>query len=483
MLARFGRMSGSFAHPVREPPPALLMPNDPNKVYSVSGITRKIGGLLEYEIGNIWVKGEISNHRAQASGHHYFTLKDASAQIQCVLFRGDAERVQALPRNGDEVQIYGELGVYQARGQYQVIVRQVQAHGAGQLQVRFDQLKARLQAEGLFEPSLRRPIPVFPRTVALITSPTGAAVRDMLQVLKRRAPWLRILVYPVAVQGDGAYHQIVAALNGINAISGVAENPQVDTIILARGGGSLEDLWNFNEEAVARAVAQSTIPVISGVGHETDTTIVDFVSDLRAPTPSAAAELVAPDHRELRDRLHRLGGLLEQRIESRLTRHQETLQRFGASTLLRDPARIVRDQEQALDHLTEQLHSRAIRAVGDREHAVERLTAKLAQHQPARILDILAERLAGIGHRLSQLPKAQLDAQEEALRSRADLLRSLGPDSVLARGFSITATADGTILRSVTDAKEGSKIVTQLADGSIVSTVSERTKRPDSWQG
>ena len=267
---------------------------DALKVMTVSQLTRRIRTLLERQLGSVRVEGELSNVRRQGNGHTYFTLKDETAQLACVLFRGYAHAGMPALTDGSQVQAAGELTVYEPRGQYQLIVHDIEAAGAGVLQARFEALKRKLAAEGLFDAARKRVLPGFPRCLALVTSPSGAAVRDLLNILGRRAPWIRVLVFPVRVQGGGACQEIAQALTTLARPLG-GGLPQPDVIVLARGGGSIEDLWCFNEEEVARAIAASPIPVVSAVGHEIDFTIADFVADLRAPTPSAAAELIAPD--------------------------------------------------------------------------------------------------------------------------------------------------------------------------------------------
>ncbi len=284
-------------------------------VLTVAQLTQQIRLLLEEQVGEVWVEGEISNHRLHSSGHQYFTLKDERSQIQCVLFRGSGARLGQPLRDGVQVQIFGEVTVYEQRGNYQIIVQLVQPKGVGSLQARFEALKRKLAEEGLFDEEWKKPIPRFPRVVALVTSPTGAAIRDMLNILTRRAPWLRLLVFPVRVQGQGGEAEIARAVELLNRAEEIGL-PRPDTIVVGRGGGSLEDLWNFNEEIVARAIYESEIPVISAVGHEIDFTIADFVADLRAPTPSAAAELLAPDGAELRRHLDAMQRSLSQRLDS-----------------------------------------------------------------------------------------------------------------------------------------------------------------------
>src|SRR5437588_77135 len=299
-----------------------------SKVLTVSELTRSIRGTLETKFGAVWVQGEVSNYKLHPSGHQYFTLKDARAQIACVIFRNTmAPRRQSLA-DGAEVQVYGNVSVFEARGQYQISVQIIQPRGLGVLQAKFEALKRKLDAEGLFDPARKRALPKFPNRIGIVTSPSGAAIRDILNVLRRRAPWLQILIHPVRVQGAGAAQEIAVA---IRELAKPNENfAPVDLIVLTRGGGSMEDLWEFNEEIVARTIADISVPIVSAIGHEIDFTICDFVADLRAPTPSAAAELIVPDVMDLQRQIDRyartLGSQLLNRVRDaapRLQHHHE----------------------------------------------------------------------------------------------------------------------------------------------------------------
>src|SRR5438477_3094546 len=303
-----------------------------SKVLTVSELTRSIRGTLETKFGAIWVQGEVSNYKLHPSGHQYFTLKDARAQIACVIFRNTMAPLRQLLADGPHVQVYGNVSVFEARGRYQLSVQIIQPRGLGILQAKFEALKRKLDAEGLFDPARKRALPKFPKRIGIVTSPSGAAIRDMLNVLRRRAPWLQILVNPVRVQGIGAAQEIAVAIREL-ATPNEAFGP-VDVIVVTRGGGSIEDLWEFNEEIVARAIFHSAAPIVSAVGHEIDFTICDFVADLRAPTPSAAAELIVPDvidlNRQIDRCTHALSGQLLNRIrdaQQRLDHARETLQR------------------------------------------------------------------------------------------------------------------------------------------------------------
>lgn len=438
----------------------------------VGELTRRIRDLLEDEIGEVWVEGEISNLRKHSSGHQYFSLKDRNAQLRCVWFKGNSQFSSVKLRDGLQVQAFGEVSVYEAQGQYQLVVRVVQERGQGELQARFEALKRKLEAEGLFSQDRKQPIPSFPATIALITSPTGAALRDMLNILSRRAPWVRILIAPVRVQGDGAAVEIVAALRKLASQSGQAL-PDIDTIVLARGGGSIEDLWNFNEEIVARAIADCPIPVVSAVGHEIDFTIADFTADLRAPTPSAAAELIVPDRGELLQRLERIRSQLTNAVSGRLSRLRRELELLARSGAFREPNRVLAEHRQSVDWLGDRLNSAASGAISN---ARDRLAANgriLILSRPDLVLGRQRERLELLADRLQRASADRLERARRQLLGIGKVLASLGPDATLARGFSLTTDAEGAIVRHAADLKPGERVTTKLADGSFESEVVE----------
>lgn len=449
------------------------MPDAPDaeaEVLSVTQLTREIRDVLEGRIGSVWVEGEISNHRLQSSGHQYFTLKDAGAQLSCVFFRGAAMRSAVRMRDGIQVQVHGEISVYEPRGQYQMVVKQVQAKGKGTLQERFEALKRQLYAEGLFDEGRKRVVPRFPRVVALVTSPTSAAIQDMLNILMRRAPWLRVLVFPVRVQGQGAEHEIVRALR----VLGRAEEhglPVPDTIVVGRGGGSLEDLWAFNEEVLARAIAACPIPIISAVGHEIDFTIADFVADLRAPTPSAAAELLAPDGGELQRHFEALSRTLRTRVEMRIAHEQHVIELIGKGPLRHEPGRLLQEAAQRSDEAETMLGN----AVRDRiQRWADDLNGTqqvLAAHHPRVQLTDAVHGVESASQRLRQGLMHRLTRMEDRLLARGEVLKHIGPQSVLARGFSYTTNAEGRVLANAEDVKEGDELTTRLATGTVRSVV------------
>jgi exodeoxyribonuclease VII large subunit len=441
------------------------------RVLSVSDLTRVVRATLEDQIGVVWVEGEVSNYRKQPSGHQYFTLKDAQSQVSCVWFaRGGLRGRQMALADGMQVQVRGGLTVYEARGQYQLNVQVVQAAGAGLLQAKFEALKRKLDAEGLFDSARKRPLPRFPAVVALVTSPTGAAVRDMLNILARRAPWVRVVISPVRVQGQGAAQEIVTALTELNALNARGVLP-IDVIVVGRGGGSIEDLWEFNEEIVARAIVQSAVPVVSAVGHEIDFTIADFAADLRAATPSAAAELIVPDGEELRRHFAAMRNRLQRVTAGLLLQEKNRLAYLARSVSPQGLTRRLREWAQRIDMTGEMLR----RNVQERRLGLERrlaeLRARLRQHLPDQRVALHRHQLTAALARLRKCAPAQLLAQRQRFAQLAGLLKALSPDATLARGFSVTTGADGKVLHSIKDAPPQTKIVTKLHDGSIISTV------------
>ncbi len=439
------------------------------QILSVSQLTREIREVLEGRIGSVWVEGEISNHRLQSSGHQYFTLKDAGAQLSCVMFRGAARGVVRL-QDGAQVQVFGEISVYEPRGQYQLVVRQVQLRGQGSLQARFEALKRKLFEEGLFDEEHKQTLPRFPKVVALVTSPTGAAIQDMLNILTRRAPWLRVLVYPVRVQGTGVEAETIEALRVLNS----AEDhglPRPDTIVIGRGGGSIEDLWAYNEESLARAIFASQIPVVSAVGHEIDFTIADFVADLRAPTPSAAAELIAPEVNELRRAFEGMEARLRQRVESTLEHLAQVLELTSKGPLLHAPQRLLEQAEQATDELEVRLEHTIRDRLREFELQLADQQQALAQMHPRALLQEAGHRLELEAARLKQSLDHRLARLGDRVEAQAKLLHHLGPEAILARGFSYTMTADGRGVRSASEVKAGDILITRLHEGSLQSQV------------
>jgi exodeoxyribonuclease VII large subunit len=416
------------------------------KVFTVGELTRQIRGILETRFGAVWVQGEISNYKLHPSGHQYFTLKDARAQIACVIFRNTMPPLRTPLADGAQVQVYGNVSVFEARGQYQLSVQILQPRGLGLLQAKFEALKRKLEAEGLFDTAGKRALPKFPKRIGIVTSPSGAAIRDILNVLKRRAPWLQILINPVRVQGVGAAQEIAVA---IRELAMPNKNwSSVDLIVVARGGGSIEDLWEFNEEIVARAIFDSAVPIVSAVGHEIDFTICDFVADLRAPTPSAAAELIATDITDLR-------------------RHMDNCTRAIGRELFNR----VRDAQQRLDHARETLRRCLSHKIDSYKRGLLHIAAALQARSPARELIMRRNRLLDLHRRLLTSPPRVIENARERFRRIEGILRVLGPDATLRRGYSITRDTKGNVIRTVRDVRSRMKIRTHLSDGEFESEV------------
>jgi exodeoxyribonuclease VII large subunit len=414
-------------------------------ILTVSALTEAVREVLESEIGAVQVQGEISNFRRQPSGHLYFTLKDEGAQLAAVMFRGDARGLSFEPRDGDQVIARGEITVYAPRGNYQLRVTTLRPQGRGSLQERFEALKRKLQAEGLFDSARKRPLPAFPRRIAVITSPSGAALQDFLNILGRRCPRIAVTVFGVRVQGVGAHQEAIAALQAIAADGGF------DVVVITRGGGSLEDLWEFNEEALARAIAACPVPVISGVGHEIDFTICDFVADLRAPTPSAAAELLSRADEEWRADLAHLQDKLERSCREQLAAARRRLDQCRNHYVFREPVRIVHQWAQRLDDLAQRLR-----------------TDLITQYRRR------AERLAALRQTWQAVdPRRRLAETRRRLQSLEGQLRSLSPDATLARGYTMALAPDGTLLRSAAHAAKTNAFTVRFHDGTL--GVSPRT--------
>jgi exodeoxyribonuclease VII large subunit len=440
-------------------------------ILTVSELTRVIREILEGRIGEIWVEGEISNLRKQSSGHHYFTLKDDRAQIACVMFARSYGAQSKIPlSDGMQVQAYGLVTVYEARGQYQLIVQLIQPRGQGLLQAKFEALKRKLQAECLFDADRKRALPKFPRRVALVTSSSGAALHDMLNILKRRSPWLSILICPVRVQGEGAAAEISEM---IDFISLRAAELKVDVMVVGRGGGSLEDLWEFNEESVARSIYRSRIPIVSAVGHEIDFTIADFVADLRAPTPSAAAELVVPDIFALQGELVSRRSALDRLIRQALQIRRMHVRRLSEAPYFREPRRLIVERQQRVDQLEMRILEIWRNVHQQRRSRIEKMVTLLSAFRPDRWLQAKRGEVAGLEMRLRRIAASKLDSRKNRLAEIANFLRLLGPRQTLERGYSITLDGDGNVVRSIEALRVGDQIRTKLAEGYLTSVVQE----------
>lgn len=398
---------------------SILTPAKPEMIYTVSELNLEAKLMLEGAFKTIWIMGELSNLSRPSSGHWYFSLKDSEAQIRCAFFRNHQRKLGFIPENGLQVLVQAQVSLYEARGDYQLIVRHMEVAGAGALQKAFEQLKNRLEKEGLFDEKRKKPIPTLPKTVGVITSASGAALRDILKVLRNRFPAIGVIVYPTAVQGDKAAPQIVAALKTANL------RKECDVLILARGGGSLEDLWPFNEEIVARAIDQSDLPIVTGIGHEIDFTIADFVADFRAPTPSAAAEKISPDRNEWLQQLNIFNKRFTYLIQTQLRHNQ--LQLDGLKKRLQHPKQYLQNFSQRLDQL---------------EHRL----------------------LMNMNHRL--------DRKKQQLLATSQALNTISPLATLQRGYAILQNSSTKkIIQKTSDTKKGAQLTAKLSDGEITCEV------------
>jgi exodeoxyribonuclease VII large subunit len=435
-------------------------------ILTVSEVSERIKIVLEDTFFDIWVEGEISNLRTPVSGHSYLTLKDEHSQIRAVLFKMQRRYLRFDPKDGMLVIARGRISLYEPRGEYQLVIDYMEPKGIGALQIAFEQLKARLAQAGLFDITRKRPLPMLPYGVGIVTSPTGAVIRDMLQILRRRFANLHVCVFPVRVQGDGAAEEITQGIEALNRY------PGIDVIIVARGGGSLEDLWAFNEETVARAIYASKVPVISAVGHEIDYTIADFVADVRAPTPSAAAELVIRNkselHAELKVVAQRLGHAIQHRLET-LRARLEACQR---RRVLKDPWAPLQTTGQRLDELNARL-ARAIRArLRFSRETLERDEAAITHLCPLMLVGLLRERLIALEQRLIAAQEGQVRHEREALERLSATLQALSPLAVLARGYSICRhQVDGRLIREAQAVAPGMHVDITLWQGSLQCTV------------
>lgn len=455
----------------------LFPPEQIRKVLSVTELTWQIRRLLEKEVGQVWVTGEITNFKVQSSGHIYFTLKDSAAQVSCVLFRGELQVDRSVLQDGQKIIVHGELTVYEPRGQYQLRVTAVELQGLGALQAKFEKLKQKLKAEGLFAAERKRPIPGYPARIGLVTSETGAAIRDVLHVVERRNPSLQIILAPCRVQGDGAARDIANAIHLLNdfhsrQLAAGEQSGGLDLILVTRGGGSLEDLWAFNEEIVARAIFHSELPVISAVGHEIDFSISDFVADLRAATPSAAAEIITEGIFSSCQFVSEAGQHLVELVRMRLNDKREDLEQTTQRLKRLHPRRRLNDSLQLLDDLQTSL-SRCVRS-GVRRHrtALDHLANRFSRVRPALVLKHRSEVFAQTDQRLHEVVRHQWREAQNRLGLLDARLRLLGPEQVLGRGYSITRDAEsGAIVRDVRNTRAGQVVKTRLKTGEITSRI------------
>ncbi|MEK3824181.1 MULTISPECIES: exodeoxyribonuclease VII large subunit [Paenibacillus] len=434
------------------------------KIYSIKDLNRYIRMKLESDqvLSDVWLRGEISNFTHHSSGHMYFTLKDKDSRIKSIMFASHNQRLPFVPKEGARVIARGNVSVYERDGQYQFYATHMQPDGIGSLYLAYEQLKKKLEDEGLFSPARKRPIPSYPQTIGVVTSPTGAAVRDIIITLQRRYPSAKVVLYPVLVQGKGAAPSIVKAINNFNHMA------EADVLIVGRGGGSLEELWAFNEEIVARAIAASTIPVISAVGHETDFTIADFASDLRAATPTAAAELAVPNRAELMEQIARRQRQLQNSLKQRAVYHRERLTRLQRSPVLVHPRRTLMQHTERLD----MLHQRLQRSVDTRMkwtgEKQERLRTALQRFNPREQVNTARRDNAAARKQLELAMRSITRSKQQQWKSLVRHLDALSPLKVMSRGYSLVYDEqEQQLIKSINDVQPGDSVKIKLADGQL----------------
>ncbi|WP_318521696.1 exodeoxyribonuclease VII large subunit [Photobacterium leiognathi] len=436
-----------------------------SRIYTVSSLNAQVRLILENEMGVVWLIGELSNFSMPVSGHWYFTLKDSRAQVKCAMFKGSNRHVTFKPGNGNQVLVKARLSLYEPRGDYQLIIESMQPEGDGRLQQQFEQLKMSLAAEGLFAQSLKKSLPEQPKRVGIITSKTGAALHDILHVLQRRDPSLPIVIYPTMVQGEGAAISIAQAIGRANA------RQECDVLIVGRGGGSLEDLWAFNEEIVARTIAASQIPIVSAVGHEVDVTIADFVADVRAPTPSAAAELISRDMTHQTQLLDRKRQQLRHAITAYLSQSLRQTTQLQHRLERQHPQLRLNLQQQHLDEISQRLTQVMAKKIQKHQQHVEHNNYKLSLYSPASLVRNAQRNLERSEQRLYDALDRKLLNARHKLAVAAEKLETVSPLATLARGYSITRNEQGDVIRKASQVKAGDTLITTVTDGEIHSSV------------
>jgi len=439
--------------------------NNERTVYSVSELNRTIRGLLESQFPLLWIEGEISNLAEPASGHIYFTLKDSKAQVRCAMFKGRKQLLRFKPQNGQQILIRAKVGLYEARGEFQLVAEHMEEAGDGALRREFEELKTRLAKEGLFDESLKQAIPELPKCIAVITSGTGAAIRDVLSVLGRRFPSIPIQVYPVAVQGEKAAPEISKALYR------ASKSKTCDVILLVRGGGSLEDLWAFNEEQVARAIVLCDVPVISGVGHEVDVTIADFTADHRAATPSAAAELVSPNQQTYIHKLQSYQRQLIRVMQTELSRLNEQSKWLQSRLKTQHPSSQLMQQSQQLDDLTSNLQSAFQAIINEKKHDLKYNMQSLLNNRPDQFIDYQKIQLEDLTSRLAYSSELNIENKKSQLANLSRTMQAVSPLNTLSRGYSITRDKNGETVTNARQLRKGDKIVSEFNKGKVTSRV------------
>ncbi|RHW77697.1 exodeoxyribonuclease VII large subunit [Colwellia sp. RSH04] len=440
-------------------------------ILQVSELTKKVRFILESELNTVWLTGEISNFISAGSGHWYLSLKDSNSQVKCAMFKGNNRRVRISPSNGQQVLVKARVSLYEPRGDFQLIIEQMEDAGEGLLRQRFEQLKQKLNALGMFSSAHKKDIPAHIRRVGVVTSPTGAAVKDILSVLQRRNPSIEVIIYPALVQGNLAQNDICYAINTANARN------ECQVMIVGRGGGSLEDLWPFNEESVVQAIYNSNIPIISAVGHEIDTTLSDYAADMRAATPSAAAELVSADTSELSNKVVLLKQRLVKQMSVKLVNQKQDIQHIDHRLTQVQPEHKLQLQQQRFDELSMRLHNGMSRKLSHSTMQPEHLQQRLLQASPLKSILQDTQRLQDKQQRLQTASINLLQHKQDAFVHVIEQLQLVSPLATIARGYSITRNNDNNVIRSVEQVKQGEELIIQVEDGSINAIVSSNKSR------
>ncbi|WP_100010704.1 exodeoxyribonuclease VII large subunit [Lentibacillus sediminis] len=434
-----------------------------DRYLTVTALTKYIKRKFDADphLKGIWLKGEISNFKHHSRGHMYLTIKDNQSRVQAVMFAGNNRRLRFRPENGMNVLIKGEISVFEPYGQYQLYIQQMEPDGIGSLYLAFEQLKEKLEKQGYFLPEHKKKLPVYPKHIAIITSPTGAAVRDILTTIRRRYPIVKTTVIPVLVQGDSAPRSIVEALRYADS------GGLFDTIILGRGGGSIEELWSFNEEIVAEAIFQAATPIISAVGHETDVTISDFIADLRAPTPTGATELAVPSQVELTEKIHSLERAVHREMQGLVTAKEQQLKKLEGAYAFRYPAMLLEQKEQQLDKFVESIRRSAGKQVMQQQSAYESLRARLFRQHPEKKLKLAKQQLSRAVKQQNRLIEQQIEEKRSNLAQQLDKLTLLNPLEIIKRGFALPYSAEGNIIRNKDQVEPEDRITVKISDGSL----------------
>ncbi|KGX90912.1 exodeoxyribonuclease VII large subunit [Pontibacillus halophilus JSM 076056 = DSM 19796] len=432
-----------------------------DRYLTVTALTKYIKRKFETDqhLREVWLRAEISNFKQHSRGHMYLTLKDQTSRVSAVMFSGNNKHLKFTPENGMNVLVKGEISVYEPVGQYQLYIRQMEPDGVGALYLAYEELKKKLSGEGLFEEARKKPIPKYPNHIAIITSPTGAAIRDIITTIKRRYPLVKLSVLPVSVQGPHAAPSVVKAIQHANELDGI------DVIITGRGGGSIEELWAFNEESVARSIANSEVPIISAVGHETDYTISDFVADLRAPTPTGAAEMAVPSREEVQQHVQSLKRYLHRVVHTEINQSRQRLQAMQRSYAFRYPAKLMQQKEQDLDRLMEHLQRNVNMSLERKQEKVGNLIQRLSQQHPERQIELSKVNVQQLTTRNQRAMKQELGSQQQAFGQLLNKLNLLNPLEIMQRGYAIPFTSDGSVVKTVQDVQPGDSVQVRLKDG------------------